>query len=167
MKLADQILPVYDQMLGTLAGLVDKAEAHNPSGKILSARIAEDMFPLATQIRFLANMPGESLARIAGLAFASREEDPADVGEARAFVNEARALVAAARDRSFLAPDDPVELALPNGMTFDLTAEQYVRDWALPQFYFHLVTAYAVLRAHGLAIGKPDYVPYMFRYIRK
>ena len=43
-------------------------------------------------------------------------------------------------------------------MIFDLSAEQYVRDWALPQFYFHLMIAYAVLRAQGVALGKADYV---------
>ena len=51
-------------------------------------------------------------------------------------------------------------------MTFDLTAEGYVRDWALPQFYFHLMTAYAILRANGVPLGKIDYVPYMMRYLR-
>ena len=57
-------------------------------------------------------------------------------------------------------------LELPNGMAFDMAAEEYVRDWALPQFYFHVVTAYAILRHHGVAIGKGDYVPHMFAYLR-
>ena len=52
------------------------------------------------------------------------------------------------------------------GMVFDLTAEQYVRDWALPQFYFHLMTAYAILRAEGIELGKADYVAHMFAYLR-
>ena len=49
---------------------------------------------------------------------------------------------------------------------FVLTAEQYARDWALPQFYFHLMTAYAILRSQGIALGKADYVPHMFPYLR-
>ena len=51
-------------------------------------------------------------------------------------------------------------------MTFDLTAEQYARDWALPQFYFHVMTAYAILRAQGVALGKADYITHMFAYLR-
>ena len=44
--------------------------------------------------------------------------------------------------------------------------EKHVRDWALPQFYFHLMTAYAILRAGGVPLGKADYVGYMFQYLR-
>ena len=56
--------------------------------------------------------------------------------------------------------------ALPMGMIFDLTAEQYVRDWALPQFYFYVMTAYAILRAAGIDLGKADFVAHMFAYLR-
>ena len=56
--------------------------------------------------------------------------------------------------------------ALPNGMIFDLTAEQYARDWALPQFYFHLMIAYAILRNRKVELGKADYIPHMFAYLR-
>ena len=52
-------------------------------------------------------------------------------------------------------------------MTFDLTAGEYVRDWAVPQYYFHSTTAYAILRKEGLDIGKADFVGYMVRYMRQ
>ena len=55
---------------------------------------------------------------------------------------------------------------LPIGITFDLTAIQYVRDWTLPQFYFHVMIAYAILRAEGIELGKADYVAHMFAYLR-
>jgi hypothetical protein len=51
-------------------------------------------------------------------------------------------------------------------MIFDLTGEQYARDWALAQFYFHLNTAYAILRNQKIELGKADYVPHMFAYLR-
>lgn len=63
-------------------------------------------------------------------------------------------------------PAAPIAHALPIGMVFDLTAEQYVRDWALPQFYFHVVIAYAILRSDGIELGKADYVTHMFAYLR-
>ena len=59
-----------------------------------------------------------------------------------------------------------VELDLPIGMTFDMTADQFARDWALGQFMFHAIAAYAILRKEGVEIGKADYVPHMFAYLR-
>lgn len=47
-----------------------------------------------------------------------------------------------------------------------MVGDDYARDWALPQFYFHLVTAYALLRSQGVQLGKTDYVPHMFGYLR-
>ena len=65
-----------------------------------------------------------------------------------------------------MEPDTPIAHLLPAGMVFDLTAEQYVRDWALPQFYFHVMIAYAILRAEGVDLGKTDYVAHMLRFLR-
>jgi uncharacterized protein len=62
--------------------------------------------------------------------------------------------------------DLAIAYALPNGMIFDMSGTQYVRDWALPQFYFHVMTTYAVLRHHGVELGKVDYVTHMSAYLR-
>jgi len=51
-------------------------------------------------------------------------------------------------------------------MVFDLTAEEYARDWAIGQFYFHVMTAYAILRAQGVALGKADYIPHLLPRLR-
>src|SRR3546814_11406643 len=71
-------------------------------------------------------------------------------------------------DRTALGDDGdrPVSFGLPNGMIFDMSAFDYVRDWAAPQFAFHHVAAYAVLRHMGVPLGKADYVGYMMRYLR-
>lgn len=62
--------------------------------------------------------------------------------------------------------ETPIAHDLPTGMIFDLTAEQYARDWALPQFYFHVMIAYAILRSEGVELGKADYVAHMFAHLR-
>lgn len=62
--------------------------------------------------------------------------------------------------------DEPIAHELPTGVIFDMTAEQYVRDWALPQVAFHQMIAYSILRQAGVPLGKVDYVPHMFAYIR-
>src|SRR3546814_12233480 len=59
--------------------------------------------------------------------------------------------------------DRMVSFELPNGMVFDLSAFDYVRDWAVPQFAFHRTMAYAILRHMGVPLGKADYVSYMMR----
>ena len=64
------------------------------------------------------------------------------------------------------AADGPIAHELPTGMIFDMSREQYVRDWALPQVAFHQMAAYAILRHAGVPLGKVDYVPHMFGYLR-
>ncbi len=95
-------------------------------------------------------------------------ERPGTLAEARARIDEALAfldsLPADALDQA--QGDDPLALTLPMGMTFDLTRDQFARDWALGQFFSHVMTAYAILRNEGVEIGKADYVPQMFGYLR-
>ncbi len=57
-----------------------------------------------------------------------------------------------------------VDLTLPNGVRFLMTAEEDIRDWILPNFYFHVTMAYALLRNAGLVVGKMDFIPHMDRY---
>ncbi len=167
MPIKDQIVPVWNQMLGTLDGLLAKAEAHDKGDALLKARLADDMHPLAVQVRFLCNMPGEAMERLGGIEFTSAENNPTTLAEAREWIAARRKMIEEWSKLDFVADDAPIELVLPNGMTFDLTAQEYVRDWALAQFYFHVTTAYAILRKEGLEIGKIDYVPYMLRYMRQ
>lgn len=167
MPIKDQIVPVWNQLLGTLDGLLVKAQAHERGEALLEAQLADDMHPLAVQVRFLCNMPGEAMERLGGIEFTSSEDNPKTLAEAREWIAARRAAIEDWSKLDFVADDAPIELILPNGMAFDLTAQEYVRDWALAQFYFHITTAYAILRKEGLEIGKIDYVPYMLRYMRQ
>lgn len=164
MSFAPAALATYTNMLGTLNHLVTKASAHPKGETLLQARLAEDMFPLATQWRFLCNMPGEALV---GLDFTSSDVDPATFAEARERIAATKAMVSAADPATWPAAGDTVEFTLPDGMAFAMQAHEYCRDSATPQFYFHLMAAYAILRAEGLAIGKIDYVGYMLKYMKQ
>lgn len=180
-KLLDVLVPTYVQMLHAVSSWLGKAEAQLPDGgaeALLSARLAPDMFPLSTQIRFACVQAQEGLFRLQGQGFPpsveillnegrSAAEHPGTIGDARARINETVALVeAAAANALHVDPATPVAHSLPMGMIFDLTAEQYTRDWALPQFYFHVMAAYAILRNQGVDLGKADYVTHMFAYLR-
>ncbi len=181
MLLTALLVPTYRQMLQTLSGLLGKAEAQMPGAKgeaLMSARIAPDMFPLATQIRFACVQAWEGVFRLKGKDFPATinvlldegrnaGDSPGSIAEAQARIAETIALLdSLAPDALDADPARPIAHALPMGMIFDLTAEQYARDWALPQFYFHVMTAYAILRNQGVAIGKADYVAHMFAYLR-
>ena len=181
MTLPDVLAPTYLQMLGALFRWLAKAEAQTSREEaeaLLSARLAPDMFPLATQVRFACVQAQEGVFRLRGEPFpASLEamldegrdavERPGSMADARARIDQTVGIVQAAASPPFsIDGATPLAHALPTGMIFDLTAEQYVRDWALPQFYFHVMTAYAILRAQGVDLGKADYVAHMFSYLR-
>jgi len=181
MSLTNLLVPTYRQMLITLSAWLDKARVQMLEGQadaLLSKRLAPDMFPLATQIRFACVQAQEAVFRlkaedfpasIATLLDEGRNagEHPGSIANARARIEETIALLdGVAPDALDADPDRAIAHALPNGMIFDLTPEQYARDWTLPQFYFHLMTAYAILRSEGVALGKADYVAHMFPYLR-
>ncbi len=182
MNLTDLLVPTYRNMLQTLQGLLKKAEAQLGAEKaeaLLSARLAPDMFPLATQIRFAVVQAYDGPRRLRGEGHPPEVEDmlnegrnagerPGTLAEARARLDQALAHLDALDANALdLAPEDqPMVLDLPMGMTFDLTRAQFARDWALGQFYFHMMAAYAILRKEGVEIGKPDYVPHMFAFLR-
>ena len=165
MQTQDTLLATYDNMLGSLDAWLAKA-AEQGGDALLAEKLADDMFPLSRQIRFCCNLPGEAMAGAAGVAFSSSDVDDETLAAARSRIAATRTMIEGWRATPFGKDDAPVELSLANGMTFDLQTESYVRDWALPQFYFHLMTAYAILRAQGADLGKADYVTHMFAYLR-
>jgi len=161
------LLTTYDNMLGSLDSWLAKAAEHDRGDALLEARLAEDMFPLARQIRFACNLPGEAMAGVAGVAYSSSDIDDTTLTAARERIAATRALIKGWRSTPFGADEARIEFSLANGMTFDLDTQSYVRDWALPQFYFHLMAAYSILRAAGVPLGKADYVGFMFQYLRQ
>jgi hypothetical protein len=168
-------------MLTALSGWLDKAAAQlspTEAQALLSARLAPDMFPLSTQIRFACVQVREAMCRLRALPFPAAITQLLDEGrnagthsgtiaDAQARVAETLTLLAKLKpDALDMALDQPIAHELANGMIFDLTAEEYARDWALGQFYFHVMTAYAILRNQGIALGKADYIPHLLPHLR-
>lgn len=181
MKLLDVLVPTYVQVLGALSAWLDKAQAQKSGGEadaLLTARLAPDMFPLSTQIRFACVQAQEGMFRLQGRAFPdtieillnegrNAAERPGSLADARARIDETVSVVQALAAKALdVDPNTPIAHSLPSGMIFDLTAEGYARDWALPQFYFHIVIAYAILRSEGIDLGKADYIAHMLPHVR-
>ncbi len=176
MALTELLVPTYQHMLKALSAWLEKAQAN--SEEALTWRLADDMFPLATQVRFACLQAQEATFRLRDLplpealdvlAKEGREagEAPGSFEDAQRRISEALSVLEA------LAPgalDEGAErtlsIELPNGMIFDMSGERYARDWALAQFYFHVMSAYAILRNGGVDLGKADYVAHMFAYLR-
>ena len=180
MTLPDLLLPSYAQMLAALSAWLAKADAQRPEEgeALLAARLAPDMFPLATQVRFACVQAQEGVFRLQGREFPpslqalldegrNAGERPGTLADAQARIAETLAIVqSAVAEGVAIDPASAIAHALPIGMVLDVPAERYARDWALPQFYFHVVTAYAILRAQGIELGKADYAAHMLDHLR-
>ncbi|HET9427526.1 MAG TPA: DUF1993 domain-containing protein [Allosphingosinicella sp.] len=181
MPLTALLVPTYTNMLKALSGWLEKAQAQRPEAEaeaLLLARLAPDMFPLSTQIRFACVQAQEALCRLQGLPFPASinelldegrrgGERPGSVADAQARIRETVALLDSLAPHALDAdPDSRIAHELPNGMIFDLSAEQYARDWTIAQFYFHVMTAYAILRSERVELGKADYIPHLLPHLR-
>lgn len=170
--LYDLSVPAYANGLKALAGELDKARAWGVANGIgelqfAAARLAPDMFPLATQVRFACVQAVQPLARLGLGDIPEFADDAPDFAGMQEQIAAALTFLATV-DRAALGDDGDraVSFTLPNGMVFDMTAFAYLRDWAQPQFAFHRIAAYAVLRHMGVPLGKADYVGYMMQYLR-
>lgn len=179
MTLTELLLPTYRQMLRNLAAWLRRAQEQVADADVLmSARLAPDMFPLSTQVRFACLQAHEGVHRLRHEPLPpaldvlleegrSGGERPGTMAAALARIDEALVFLdALAPDVQDAGAGRPLALELPMGIAFDLDGEGYARDWALPQFYFHVMTAYAVLRREGVSLGKADYVAHMFAFLR-
>lgn len=181
MSLTRQLIPAYTQMLEAFSSWLSKAEAQlgaDQAQTLLSARLAEDMYPLATQVRFACLQAYEITQRLKGEALSpltqilteegrQASDHPGTLKDAQDRLHAAIAALKALPDNSLEGEETrDIAIDLPNGMVFDMSGENYVRDWAVPQFYFHIMIAYAILRAQGVDLGKADYVGHVFKYLR-
>jgi uncharacterized protein len=165
MSYAHSARTVFADMLGTLDHLVAKAQEAGLSDDVLAVRLVEDMFPLEMQFRVGLNQVLLSLNQVAGRKVPLEESAYRTLAEVRERIGAVRAQVDQAELDGWAEPASTVDLTLPNGARFVMSSEEDMRDWIMPNFYFHVTMAYALLRKAGLAVGKADYLSHMRRYI--
>ena len=173
--------PTYLQMLGALDNWLIKAQSQlgSEADAIMAAKLAPDMFPLSTQVRFCCVQAMEGMSRLQRVNFPGAVAElleegrnagaqPGTIAKARARLQETIAwLERQNADAACAGANDLITHELPNGMVFDFFALQYARDWALPQFNFHLMIAYAIMRNQGVELGKFDYVAHLVLFLRQ
>ena len=167
MSYSSAALATFAHILGTLDHLAGKAQkAEVPADHLAEARLADDMLPLESQFRIAVNQVYMALGRVWDMEIPHEETPLASFDDVRAMLAKARDHVAAAGERDAAAHDAEIDMTLPNGMRFVMAAHEYLRDWTMPNFYFHATTAYAILRKEGLELGKIDFVGFLARYAR-
>jgi hypothetical protein len=153
---------------GILAELLNKAEAHAAERKIaptvlLTARLFPDMFSLTGQVQAACDTAKRTTARLIGVEAPRFEDNEASFAELHARIRNTTAFVESYPADAFLAAAErTVEMKAGDG-TVNLTASQYLTRFALPNFYFHITTAYDILRHNGVVLGKRDYLGDMTR----
>lgn len=154
---------IFDSRLATLDALLLAAKdqlGEEKATALLAARLAPDMFPLGRQVSIVGNMPRQFAQWCGGGDIATVDTDIVSLPEAHAHIVQARAdVVAISVDDSQF--DKIKQMQLPGDIKFSLTGREYANDWVLPNFYFHLVTSYNILRANGVQIGKKEYMQHL------
>jgi hypothetical protein len=155
--------PVFVRMLGNLSGILSKAEAHAAEKKIdpavlLQARLFPDMFTMLRQVLIACDFAKGTCARLAGVEVPKYEDNESSFAELQARIEKTLAFIgtldAAQIDGS--EERDVTVQAGPNTLHFK--GQPYLINYALPNFYFHLATAYGILRHNGIEIGKKDFI---------
>jgi hypothetical protein len=156
-------VPVFARALTVLATLLEKGEAHakaqgwNPDD-LVADRLAEDMLPLSGQIQRASDAAKGAVARLTGVDAPAMADEEATIAQLQKRVADTLAYIQSVDPQAFEGSEErTVELKLPGG-TLTFTGEDYLFGFALPNFFFHVVTAYDILRHKGVSIGKLDYL---------
>ncbi|MEO8742130.1 MAG: DUF1993 domain-containing protein [Lysobacteraceae bacterium] len=157
-------VPVFQQMLGALNGILEKAETHATENKIdpnalLQARLFPNMFTFTRQIQVACDFAKGVSARLAEADVPAHEDNEQNFADLRARIDSTLAFIGGLDAARFDGSDERTIVTrpgTPRERTF--TGQAYLLTYGLPQFFFHVTTAYALLRHNGLAIGKPDFM---------
>ena len=153
---------LYGRALATASSLLDKGAAHARAtgvseAQMLDWRLIDDMAPLGFQIMVVVNFAKAWPARFAGLEVPAEIGADLDVAGFQAAIKDAQAWLAARTPAEFEGRDGvPLEVELGTGLKPTLPAERWLTVFATTNMFFHLSTAYGILRAHGVQIGKAD-----------
>jgi uncharacterized protein len=164
MSYAQSAQSVFANMLDTLDHLVGKAQDAGMPDSVLAEQLTEDMFPLELQFRVALNQVLLALNQVAGKTVPLEEATYQSLAEVRERIAAVRSQLDQVNPAEWAAADAAVDLTLPNGVRFLMSAEVDIQDWIMPNFYFHVTMAYALLRNAGLAVGKMDFLPHMARH---
>ena len=155
--------PVFANSLRTMGAWLNKAlEEGKDEAALMEARLAPDMRPLPAQFQMASDSAKNAMARLAGIEPPKMPDTEASFAELKERCRKTVAFIEGV-ERSALdgAEDREVVIKFPNGMGYRFTGRAYLTGFALPNFFFHVTAAYAILRNQGVALGKPDFLRHL------
>ena len=157
-------VPVLKQMLGSLDALLAKMQAHATEKKVdpavfLQARLSPDMFALSRQVQIACDFARGLAARLAEVPVPGNEDKEQSVAELSALIGRTLAFLDSLTPEQFADSATRIIVIRPGTpKERSFSGQQYLFSYGLPQFFFHVTTAYALLRHNGVEVGKRDYM---------
>lgn len=163
-SLYDASVPVFKQMLNALSDVLNKAEAHATAKNIdpnalLQARLYPDMFPLVRQVQIAVDFSKGVSARLAEIEIPKYDDTETTFAELQALIAKVLAFIGEIKPEQINGKEG-VEIITRQGTPKEkrFTGQAYLLTYGLPQFFFHVTTAYALLRHNGVEVGKRDFM---------
>jgi hypothetical protein len=155
--------PIFTQGLRGLATALDKAAAHVEERKIdpaalLQARLYPDMFPFLRQVQIATDFAKGGVARLAGVEPPPYEDTETSFGELRARVEKTLAFLASFQPAQIDGSEERDITLTRRGVVSVVKGQPYLLQQVTPNFYFHVTTAYGILRHNGVELGKRDFL---------
>ncbi len=157
-------IPVFKQMLGSVAAILTKAQEHAVAKKIepdalLQARLFPDMFPLARQVQVATDFARSVTARLAGMDVPSYEDEGQTFADLQQRIQQTLSFLDGITPEQINGQEN-IEIITRPGTPKEkrFTGQAYLLSYGLPQFFFHVTTTYAILRHNGIEVGKRDYM---------
>ena len=162
LTLYDLSVPVFVKALGNMVAWLDKAAIEGRETDLVGARLAPDMRPLTAQFQMASDTAKNAIGRLVGADAPSMPDDEASFADLRARVARTIAYLESVDPAAIAAADDrEIVLKFPNGLGYRWIGRDYLVDFVLPNFFFHVTTAYAILRHAGVELGKPDFLRHL------
>ena len=157
-------VPVFKHMLGNLSHFLDKAQVHAEARKfdplvLIDYRLAPDMLPFRNQVQIACDATKNGLARLSGMEAPKFEDNETSFAELKERIRKTIDYLDSV-PRAKIDGCENKDITFPVGResTRTMKGEAYLLNWALPNMFFHITTAYAILRHNGVELGKGEYL---------
>jgi uncharacterized protein len=155
--------PVFLHAFGNLSAILNKGVAHAESKKIdpsvfVNARVAPDMFPLARQIQIATDVAKGAIGRLAGIEVPSYADTENTFPELQERIKKTCAFIKSVKPEQIDGSEERTITLKLGTKDVDFKGQAYLLNFVIPNIYFHMTTAYAILRHNGVDLGKMDFL---------
>ncbi len=163
LSMYDATIPPLKRALNNLSHILKKGEEHADAKKIepavlLNARLFPDMYPLTRQVQIATDMSKGAAARLAGVEIPKYDDNETTFAELQTRIAKTIAFIDTVKPAQMEGSETRDVGITVRKMELKFTGQSYLLKWVLPNVYFHVTTAYNILRHNGVELGKADYL---------